>query len=69
VREGQAALKFLYLIMKLVSQSKRGEKEEDWFDNLTLEQLQSLERALKDSANNKLISSRDFWKSFGRKRK
>lgn len=48
-------------------QFKKSAEAGDWSDNLTKEQLDSLQRGLSDLENGNTISSKDFWSSYGRK--
>ncbi len=47
-------------------QFKKSSESGDWADNLTPEQIESLQRGLSDLENNRVISSKDFWSSYGR---
>ena len=48
-------------------QFKKSAESGDWSDNLTKEQLESLQRGLSDMEKGNVISSKDFWNSYGRK--
>ena len=45
---------------------KKSAESGDWSDNLTKEQLESLQRGLSDLEHGNVISSKDFWSSYGR---
>lgn len=48
-------------------QFKKSVEAGDWSDNLTSEQVESLQRGLSDLESGNTISSKDFWNSYGRK--
>jgi hypothetical protein len=48
-------------------QFKKASEKGDWSDNLTADQLESLQRGLHDMKNKKAISSQKFWSSYGKK--
>ncbi len=54
-------------ILSLLLQFKKSAESGDWTDNLTNDQLESLQRGLTDMDNGNVISSSDFWSSYGRK--
>jgi RNA polymerase-binding transcription factor DksA len=47
-------------------QYKKSAEAGDWADNLTKEQIESLQRGLADLKNGSIISSKDFWESVSR---
>ena len=53
-------------ILTSLLQFKKSSESGDWADNLTPEQIESLQRGLSDLENNRVISSKDFWSSYGR---
>lgn len=53
-------------ILSSLLQLKKSSESDDWSDNLTLEQEESLLRGLSDLENGHIISSRDFWNTYGR---
>ncbi len=54
-------------ILTSLLQFKKASESGDWSDNLTKKQIESLQRGLLDMKNKKVISSQDFWNSYGRK--
>ncbi|MEO5570589.1 MAG: hypothetical protein ABIT08_00940 [Bacteroidia bacterium] len=54
-------------ILTSLLQFKKASETGDWFDNLTSEQLDSLQRGLNDIKNGDTLTSEQFWKSYGRK--
>lgn len=48
-------------------QFKKASEQGDWADNLTPDQLESLQRGLQDMKNKNVISSQTFWSSYGKK--
>lgn len=48
-------------------QLKKANDQGEWSDNLTSEQLESLQRGLHDLKNKKVISSQTFWSSYDKK--
>lgn len=54
-------------ILTSLLQFKKSTETGDWADSLTKEQVESLQRGLADFENNNVISSKDFWTSYGRK--
>ena len=48
-------------------QFKKASEKGDWSDNLTSEQLESLQRGLHDMKNKKGLSSQKFWSFYGKK--
>ncbi len=53
-------------ILTSLLQFKKSAEAGDWADNLTKDQIQSLQRGLSDFENQNVISSKDFWTSHGR---
>jgi RNA polymerase-binding transcription factor DksA len=53
-------------LLTSILQLKKSSEAGDWSDNLTDEQIQSLQRGLSDMRNGKVISSKSFWKTYGR---
>jgi RNA polymerase-binding transcription factor DksA len=53
-------------VLTSLLQFKKATESGDWADNLTKEQVESLQRGLSDSENKNVISSQDFWNSYGR---
>ena len=53
-------------ILTSLLQFKKSSESGDWADNLTADQVESLQRGLSDLENNRVISSKDFWSSYGR---
>ena len=53
-------------ILTLLLQFKKSAEAGDWTDNLTKEQIESLQRGLSDFENGNVIPSKDFWNSYGR---
>jgi RNA polymerase-binding transcription factor DksA len=53
-------------ILTSLLQFKKSSESGDWADNLTKEQTRSLQRGLADSDNKQVLSSKDFWTSYGR---
>ena len=53
-------------ILTSLLQFKKSTEAGDWSDNLTKEQIESLQRGLSDLENANVISSKDFWNSYGR---
>jgi hypothetical protein len=45
---------------------KKSTESGDWTDHLTKQQLESIQRGLADIENGNVISSKDFWNSYGR---
>lgn len=54
-------------VLTSLLQIKKANEQNDWANNLSKDQLESLQRGLLDLENKNLISSSDFWKSYGRK--
>jgi len=52
-------------VLSTLMQIKKVATTEDWADKLTDDQLKSLERGITEMKNNKVISSEDFWKTYG----
>ena len=48
-------------------QFKKSSQKGDWADNLSPEQVESLQRGLRDLKNKDVISSKNFWNSYGKK--
>lgn len=53
-------------ILASLLQFKKSAESVDWADNLTKEQIESLQRGLSDAEKGNVISSKDFWSSYGR---
>ena len=53
-------------ILASLLQFKKSSELGDWADNLSEEQAQSLQRGLTDSENKRVLTSKDFWTSYGR---
>lgn len=53
-------------ILVSLLQFKKSAEAGDWTDNLTKEQIESLQRGLSDLENGNVTSSKDFWNSYGR---
>ncbi len=53
-------------LLTSILQFKKAAEAGDWADNLTHDQVESLQRGLSDLANNQVVSSKDFWNSYGR---
>ncbi len=53
-------------ILTLLLQFKKSAEAGDWTDNLTKEQIESLQRGLSDLENGNVISSKDFWNFYGK---
>ena len=53
-------------ILTSLLQFKKSTESGDWADNLTQEQIESLQRGLSDMESGSVISSKDFWNSYGR---
>ena len=53
-------------ILTSLLQFKKSAEAGDWTDNLTKEQIESLQRGLSDLEKGNIISSKDFWNSYGR---
>jgi hypothetical protein len=53
-------------ILTSLLQFKKSTEAGDWTDSLTKEQIESLQRGLSDTEQGNIISSRDFWNSYGR---
>lgn len=53
-------------ILTSLLQFKKSAESGDWTDNLTKEQLESLQRGLSDLDKGNVISSKDFWNSYWR---
>ena len=53
-------------ILTSLLQFKKSAESGDWSDNLTKDQLESLQRGLSDLDNGNLTASKDFWSSYGR---
>ena len=53
-------------ILASLLQFKKSAEAGDWTDNLTKEQIESLQRGLSDAEKGNVISSKDFWNSYGR---
>jgi RNA polymerase-binding transcription factor DksA len=54
-------------ILVSLLQFKKSAESGDWADNLTREQLESLQRGLSDYSEENIMQSKDFWSSYGRK--
>ena len=54
-------------ILTSLLQFKKANDAGDWFDNLTAEQIQSLERGLEDIKNGNTLTSQEFGASYGKK--
>jgi hypothetical protein len=54
-------------ILVSLLQFKKSAESGDWADNLTREQLESLQRGLSDYSEGNVMLSKDFWNSYGRK--
>jgi hypothetical protein len=54
-------------ILTSLLQFKKASETGDWYDHLTNEQLDSLQRGLNDIKNGDTLTSDQFWKSYGRK--
>lgn len=54
-------------ILTSLLQFKKAVDQGDWSDNLTPEQLDSLQRGLQDIKNQNVITSQAFWSSYGKK--
>lgn len=54
-------------LLTLLLQFKKSAESGDWSNNLTAEQLESLQRGLSDLENGNTMVSEDFWNSYGRK--
>jgi hypothetical protein len=52
-------------ILSTLMQLKKAATVEDWAEKLTDDQLESLKRGIYEMNNEKVISSEDFWKSYG----
>ena len=55
------------IILISLLQFKKSAESGDWSDNLTKDQLESLQRGLSDLDKGNLSSTKDFWSSYGRK--
>ncbi|MBK8414686.1 MAG: hypothetical protein IPL22_09445 [Bacteroidetes bacterium] len=53
-------------ILTSLLQFKKSAEAGDWSDNLSNDQLESLQRGLSDLNKGKVHSSKDFWNSNGR---
>ena len=53
-------------ILASLLQFKKSTEAGDWADNLSQDQVESLQRGLSDMENGNVISSKDFWNSYGR---
>lgn len=53
-------------ILTSLLQFKKSIEAGDWCDNLTQEQIESLQRGLADLEQGGIMKSEDFWKSYGR---
>lgn len=53
-------------ILTSLLQFKKSAESGDWVDKLTQEQIESLERGLSNLYDGKIISTKDFWISYGR---
>ncbi len=53
-------------ILTSLLQFKKSAESGDWTDNLKKKQLESLQRGLSDLDKGNVISSQDFWNSYGR---
>lgn len=53
-------------ILTSLLQFKKSAEAGDWTDNLTKEQVESLQRGLSDLDKGNMVSSKDFWNSYGR---
>ncbi|MBK7888265.1 MAG: hypothetical protein IPN36_00755 [Bacteroidetes bacterium] len=54
-------------ILASLLQFKKSAESGDWSDNLSADQVESLKRGLSDAENNNMMTSQDFWTSYGRK--
>jgi hypothetical protein len=54
-------------ILTSLLQFKKSTESKDWADNLTNDQIESLQRGLSDVTNKRLISGEDLRNSYGRK--
>ena len=54
-------------ILTSLLQFKKSTESVDWSDNLTKEQIESLNRGLSEMAQGKVVSSDDFWNSIEKK--
>ena len=52
-------------ILSTLMQFKKATIVEDWAEKLTDDQLESLKRGISEMNNEKVISSKDFWKTYG----
>jgi len=52
-------------VLSTLMQFKKAATVEDWAEKLTDDQLESLKRGISELNNNKVISSKDFWKAYG----
>lgn len=46
--------------------NQKSTEAQDWADNLTEEQIESLQRGLSDFKQGNVIPSKDFWNAYGR---
>ncbi len=53
-------------ILTSLLQFKKSAEAGDWADNLTKDQIESLQRGLSDMDSGSIINSKDFWNSYGR---
>lgn len=53
-------------VLTSLLQFKKASEQGDWSDNLTPAQLESLQKGLLDMKEKRVLSSSDFWKSYGR---
>ena len=54
-------------VLTSLLQFKKSAEAGDWAETLTKEQIASLERGFSDEKKGNVISSKDFWESYGRK--
>ena len=52
-------------ILSTLMQFKKATIVEDWAEKLTDDQLESLKTGISEMNNKKVISSEDFWKTYG----
>jgi len=52
-------------ILSTLMQLKKAATVEDWVEMLTDDQIESLKRGISEFNNKKVISSEDFWKTYG----
>ena len=54
-------------LLASILQLKKSNERGDWADNLSDEQVESLQRGLRDMKNKNVVSSKAFWSSYGKK--